>query len=102
MTAKGIKHGCRLIHNQDTWGDSQHTRYGNPLLLPTGKFVRLSQQVIIHSDGMYRLIDPLDHLFSGNTTVFHSKGDIILDSRPDELIIRILEHHPNLFTYIPY
>ncbi|MNP69858.1 hypothetical protein D3C76_1660110 [compost metagenome] len=36
---------------------------------------------------------PMDHLFSWQTTSFQSKSDILLNSRSDELIIRVLEYH---------
>ncbi|MNF09861.1 hypothetical protein D3C76_1578560 [compost metagenome] len=38
---------------------------------------------------------PMDHFFSRQTSSLESKGDILLNSRSDELIIRVLKYHPD-------
>jgi hypothetical protein len=47
--------------------------------------------VAFEADGPNGPGDPLTHLLAGNAEVLQSEGDVVLDERGDEAVLRVLE-----------
>ena len=52
----------------------------------------------IHSHLLQRLIDPLPDLLRHNAQILRGKRHILLHHIGHDLVVRILEHHPDGFT----
>ena len=47
----------------------------------------------VHSDRLKALLHALPYFFGGYAHIFRAKSHILLHNLPDNLIIRVLEHH---------
>ena len=57
--------------------------------------------VLIHPDSLEALFYPSPDFRCGNSHIFRTKADILLDHLSNDLIVRILKNHSRFLTDIP-
>ena len=69
---------------------------GNALFLSAGQIVRRTARIFGHADFFERLIDAFPDFLRRKTEVFTAERHVFLDNRGDDLVVRILENHPDI------
>ena len=101
MSAFGIKHCSRFIHNYTFRVHGNHTCYGNSLLLSAGKPVGRMLCIFLHSDYLQSLVYPLPDFLCRYTHIFRTESYIFFYDISDNLVIRILKDHSCRLSHRP-
>ena len=96
--AARVKHGRRLVEDDALWPHGDDAGDGNALLLPAGKAVRRVLFVLIDADIHQRAVHTLPDLLGRDADVLQAEGDVLLHHGGDNLVVRVLEHHPHLLA----
>ena len=83
-----------LVHQKNTWRISHSTCHGDALLLPAGKFRRVT---LFHAGELHhlqQLLHPLADLLLGHLALRQSKRDVLADRHVRKQGV-VLEHHAN-------
>ena len=96
LPAGGIEHGCGLVEHEIGGPHRERARYGEPLLLTAREGGGLALLEACHADRGQRLVDARTDLFARQPEILRPEGDVVLDARGDDLVVRPLEHdaHP--------
>ena len=57
--------------------------------------------VFPHTDRLQALLDALPDLLLRHTHILRAEADVLVHDRTDDLIVRILKHHPGSLTDLP-
>ena len=76
-------------------------RDGDALLLSARKQMRRSLCVRLHTNKCKRILHARTNLCGGHTEVFGTECNIVRNNCRNELVIRVLEHHADLLSYVP-
>jgi hypothetical protein len=83
-----------LVHDQDVGAHGQHRGDGHGALLASGEPVRRPGPQVRRPDPPERGLDARPYLPGRQPQVGRAEAHVVLDGGHEELIVRILEHHP--------
>ena len=96
--SRGVEHRGGLVEDEYLGFDGEEASQGDALLLAAGEGVGLAALVAIEADGPYSPGDALAHLLAGDAEVLEAEGDVVLDERGDEAVLRVLEEDAEMFA----
>ena len=79
----------------------KYSRNGNSLLLSAGQLIRRIFPKFIHSHCFQAFLYPLPDFLCGDSHIFRSESHILFHNLSDNLVVRVLEHHPGCLPDIP-
>ena len=93
LAAARVEHRGRFIQDEHTRFHGKHTSKRNALLLAARKRVGLVALKAHQAHRLQHIPHTLRDLLRWHAQIFGTKGNVILDKRRHQLIIRILEYH---------
>src|SRR5690606_15183862 len=96
-----VKHRSRLVQDEKLWTHRKRSGNCHTLFLSTGEMMRFMIQKSFHVHLCKRFMHTRHHLLERDAVILQSEGDIVLDSRADELIIWILKDDADVRTDSP-
>ena len=102
LAAAGVEPGHGLVEDEHTGPHGDDARDGDAPLLPARELERgLFKELLRDADKARRLAHALVHLGVGELHVLRPEGDVPVDRLLKELILRVLEHQPDLESHVP-
>ncbi len=98
-----IQTRCRLIQDQDCGAHGQDACNGDPAFLSTGEFERgvILEGVVVQAHHAQSFFHSRLHLLLTQPCVAGAEGHILVHRFPEQLVLRILEHHTYFLTNSP-
>jgi len=91
----GVQHRGGFVQDDARRTHREHSGDRDPLLLPARQLMRRAAPQRLDLDDPHRFGDPRVDLGLSQAEVLRAEGDVLLDHRGDQLVVRILEHHPH-------
>ncbi|MPN17682.1 hypothetical protein SDC9_165037 [bioreactor metagenome] len=93
--ARGIQHSRGLVQNDAVRLHGDDPRDGDALLLSAGEKMRRMLGKVRHAHRAQSLVHPAADFCRGDAQIFRREGHVLLHHVGHNLIVWILEHHPN-------
>ena len=96
-----VQVGGGLVHDQDVGRHRQHRGNGDRPFFAAGQLIGRPVAEMFHPDPSKGGKHALLHLFGREAKVERTKGDVLKHRWHEQLVVRVLENHPNRAADVP-